>query len=71
MSQDDTIPVLVEDLEALDAIMAAAHALAELAWPDTQPEEATRRLIDIQIAVCKALAMPEDLPLRSGSGYDD
>ena len=72
MSQkDETIPVIVEDLIALDAIMAAAHALAELAWPDKQPEEATRRLLDIQIAACRALAIDEDIPLRVGDGGDD
>lgn len=69
--EDETIPVIVEDLVKLDAIMAAAHELAELAWPDKQPEEATRRLIGIQMAACRALDMPEDLPLRVGDGRDD
>ena len=71
MTQKNTVPVLVEDLATLDAIMEAVHELAELAWPDKQPEEATRALLNVQNVVCRELYMPEDLPLRTGDGLDD
>ena len=51
----------------LRSIMAAAHALADRAWPDQIPEDASRMLIDVQIAACKALGLPEDLDLTDGS----
>lgn len=56
---------------ALSEIMGKAHALAELAWPTGgTPPEALRALIDIQIAACKALGLPEDLDLMTGGPLD-
>jgi hypothetical protein len=53
---------------ALDQIMGSAHKLADLT---PSPQAATELLIDIQQTACKALGLPEDLPLRAGDGMDD
>jgi hypothetical protein len=57
-------------MDALDSIMRSAHALAELAWPSgdgkLMPADALTELIDIQIAACKALGLPDDMDLRTG-----
>ena len=59
---------------ALSEIMGAAHALADIAWPRDGapvPAEALRAIIDIQIAACRALGLPEDLDLMSGDTLID
>lgn len=59
-------------MQSLCSIMAAAHALAETAWPrrpdgsSDMPIEGQDRLIDVQIAAAAALGLPDDLPLMTG-----
>jgi hypothetical protein len=47
-------------------IMRSTHALAGLAWPDGIPQTSLDHIIDIQMKACKALGLPDDLPLLSG-----
>ena len=47
----------------LKKIMGSVHALADKAWPDGIPEDATRLIIDIQEQFCKAVGLPEDTDL--------
>jgi hypothetical protein len=51
----------------LRTIMANVHVLAAIAWPDGMPIEALAAMIDIQSSACKALGLPEDLPLTDGT----
>ena len=61
-----------EKLAALSAIMAKAHALAEIAWPrdacgvSAMPEAGLHAIIDIQEQAAKALGLPEGLDLMTG-----
>lgn len=57
---------------ALSEIMGKAHALVDVTCPGGGPTspEVLRALIDIQIAACKALKMPEDLDLMTGGPED-
>jgi len=52
--------------QALCAIMAKVHALAELAWPDETPSKALDAIIDIQIEAADALGLPEGMDLMTG-----
>jgi hypothetical protein len=59
---------------ALSDIMAAAHALADIAWPSDSapvPTDGLRAIMDIQAAACRALDLPDDLPLLSGDPQID
>lgn len=62
---------------ALCAIMANAHALADLAWPrndegvSPMPNSALLLIIDIQESAGKALGLPIDLPLMTGDPLID
>ena len=47
----------------LKKVMSSVHALADKAWPDGIPEDATRIIIDIQEHTCKALGLPDDTDL--------
>ena len=70
MTQDDK-------KRKLCAIMAKAHALAELAWPrndegvSDMPIEGLHMIMDIQTEASKALGLPENLDLMTGDPLID
>jgi len=61
-----------QKLLALQSIMSAVHALADVAWPDDNvPKAGLAAIIDVQISAAAALGLPDDLPLLSGDPLID
>ena len=51
----------------LKRLMASVHELAELAWPEQIPIEATDVILEIQVQACLILDLPDNLDLTDGS----
>jgi hypothetical protein len=66
-----------EKLERLSVLMGKVNDMVDLAWPrdgegrSTMPEAGIEALIDIQIAACRAMGLPENTKLMSGNPLID